>query len=159
MTAELLMNAIGDISDRYISEFSSVKPKKQIALWIKLSSLAACLALTMTIGFFAVMSLGNIETSPNYNPQIRLNNAVYVYTSTAHELPEGWELISEVKKFTQYVTENGDSNCCKQGEKIYQHPDKKHEIYVYTKLFSGSDKYWYVKFKSKKIEMMESTIS
>lgn len=50
MKAETLMQAIGNISDEHISEFASVKPRLFTKNgWQKLLSVAACIALLVTV--------------------------------------------------------------------------------------------------------------
>lgn len=59
-------------------------------------------------------------------------------------LPNECELIGEVTcRGRENLGKDGFGSWFKVGDKIYQHPDKPDEVYVYTAFMSGSGNYWY----------------
>ena len=153
MKKKLLMNAIGGINDSHIVEFADVKPqKKSAALWVKIVSAAACLALVM----IAIPVLNSLINKPNGNvsalPCITIKDTFYIIDpeypdSLTAELPAGYVVIGTVESNDSSHKEiNGYSQGCKIGEQIYQNPNLPDEVYVYTTLFSGSNEYRYIRF-------------
>lgn len=158
MNKKLLMDAIGGISDSHIAEFSDVKPlKKSAALWVKIVSAAACLALIM----IAIPLIHNLVNTPGSSvsaiPYVKINDKLYIidpdYSGTAAAaLPDEYVLIGKVERNPGGKSQdiiNGDAAGCKVGEKIYQSPNSPDEIYVYTTLFLGNGEYRYIRFVCK----------
>ncbi len=156
MKRKLLMSAIGGISDSHIVEFADVKPqKKSAALWVKIVSVAACLALVI----IAIPVINNIVNTPGGSvsaiPFVKINDMIYIIDSnypstTTTELPNEYVIIGKVERNpssdkSQEII-NGDGAGCKVGDKIFQAPDSPNEVYVYTTLFSGSGEYRYIRF-------------
>lgn len=88
------MNAIGGINDSHIVEFADVKPqKKSAALWVKIVSAAACLAIILCA---LPIALNYIEMTKDKIPPLNVFvvNESYYETVTdknvlsAHGLPE-----------------------------------------------------------------------
>lgn len=158
MNKKMLMNAIGGISDSHIVEFSNVKPsKKSATLWVKIISVAACLALIM----IAIPLINNLINTPGSSvsaiPYVKINDKLYIidsdYSGTAATaLPDEYVLIGEIERNPGGKSQdiiNGDAAGCKVGEKVFQSPNSPDEIYVYTALFSGNGEYRYVRFVHK----------
>lgn len=156
MKKKLLMNAIGGISDSHIVEFADVKPqKKNATLWVKIASVAMCLALLI----IAIPAINNFVKTPGDSvsaiPFVKINDMIYTIDSdhpntTLTELPNEYVIIGKVERNpssdkSQEII-NGDAAGCKVGDKIFQAPDSPNEIYVYTTLFSGSGEYRYIRF-------------
>lgn len=157
MKRKWMMSAIGWISNSHIVEFTDVNPqKKSTALWVKIISAATCLALII----IAIPAINNYINTLGGSilaiPYVKINDVIYIIdsnhpSSTTTKLPEKYVVIGKIErnpssdKFQKII--NGDAAGCKVGEEIFQSPDSPNEIYVYTKLFSGSDEYRYVRFE------------
>lgn len=159
MKGKLLMNAIGGISDPHIVEFANVKPRKKNAtLWVKIVSVAACLALAI----IAISMIGDPADAPggpaSAIPYVKINDMVYIIdpnhtNTTTNKLSDDYVVIGKVERNpssdkSQEIV-NGDATGCKVGDEIFQSPDLPNEVYVYTTLFSGSGEYRYVRFVHK----------
>lgn len=63
MNAEKLIRAIGGISDKHIEEFSVVKPVFSTkTTWLKIASIAACIAILFSIVNIALNLLIGLST-------------------------------------------------------------------------------------------------
>lgn len=159
MNSERIMEAISGISDRHILEFAEVKPKeKSDGFWVKLALTAACFGLVVLAIPMLLNLIAPSRSSPSATPYVRVNGMVYVidpnYPDTATlELPEKYVVIGTVERNPSPDESrepmNGDASGCQVGDKIYQAPGSYNEIYVYTRLFSGSEEYRYLRFLRK----------
>ena len=82
-------------------------------------------------------------------PLVVFNDTTYRIADEypANNLPDGYVLVGEVTsndRGDRYT--NGYSSGCHVGDKIYQNPADSQDVFVSTTLFSGSDKYWYIRF-------------
>lgn len=171
-----LMNAVGKISDEHIAEFAYVAPKKfYVAPWMKIAAAAACLAAVVMV----IKTVSSIKDStvppvtdstvsqvtdsmPSSNvtdgllPHVYFNDRAYVIygrSDSAYildELPDGYVEVGEIKAVGRDV--NGYGEGPKIGEKIYQNADFSEDLYVYTSLFAGGKRYWYMLFTDRTFE-------
>lgn len=150
----LLMRAIGGISDEHIAEFAFVQPqKKRVPLWVKIASAAACLTLAVTAVFVINNLVDKTDSGNNYNtiqPSLYFNDRFYVLDPVGEgcdKLPEGYVLVGEITSEDRNNKEvNGYGEMLRIGNKIYQNPDFMGDVYVYTTLFTGGERYWYLRF-------------
>lgn len=148
----LLMKAIGGISDEHITEFACVQPrKKRVPLWVKI---AACIVLTIAaVPIIRVLVL-NAESynRPNnrLQPGLFFNDKPYILDPVGRgcdNLPEEYVLVGEITSEDRNNKEvNGYGEMLRIGNKIYQNPDFSGDVYVYTTLFTGGERYWYLRF-------------
>lgn len=147
----ILLKAVGGISDEHITEFACVQPQKT-PLWVKLVSAAACLALAVT-AVFVIRGLVNKTNSGNFVngllPHLFFNDKQYIIDSgePCDDLPEGYVFVGEITSEDRNNKKvNGYGEMLRIGNKIYQRPDFTGDVYVYTTLFTGGERYWYLRF-------------
>lgn len=150
-----LMDAIGGISDRHITEFAYVKPRRRaLPLWARIVPAAACAVLiaaaVVTIPR-VIPHISGIINNNNYSnaPEVYFNDRYYNYDGSIgafSELPDGYEKAGEVtSRDVENRGKNGYANACEIGDEIYIDPNDAEYIFVYTKLFSGTE-YRYLRF-------------
>lgn len=92
----------------------------------------------------------NSQYNTTVQPLVIFNDKFYVLSPSDYpfyELPEGYVLVGTVTSNDKADKgSNGYSSGCHVGDKIYQIPDNTNYLMVYTTLFTGSDKYHYLKF-------------
>ena len=148
----LLLKAIDGISDEHITEFACVQPRKK-PLWVKLISAAACLALAVT-AVFVIHGLVDKTDSGNFVdellPHLFFNDKQYILDPELEhcdDLPEGYVFVGEITSEDRNNKKvNGYGEMLRIGNKIYQDPDFSGDVYVYTTLFTGGERYWYLRF-------------
>ncbi len=95
-------------------------------------------------------SNGNSDIPTNALPLVIFNDAVYVIAGDdypTYDLPKGYVFVGEVTSNNKTDRNaSGYSSGCHVGDKIYQNPSDPQDVFVSTTLFSGSDKYWYIRF-------------
>ncbi len=96
------------------------------------------------------LAFSQTNDSENALPLVNFNDAVYIIAGDdypTYDLPEGYVFVGEVTGNNKADSNaNGYSSGCHVGDKIYQDPADPQDVYVSTTLFSGSDKYWYIRF-------------
>lgn len=145
---------------RYIVRIKEVgnvdkQEKKSSLSWGKVTLVIACFALLLAAFFLIHSNLKNAGGSTSVIPYVKINDKIYIidpnYPNTSKNVlsdsfvPIGMIEGNSSSNKAQDLN-NGDSNGCKVGEKIFQSPNSLNEIYVYTTLFSGSNEYRYVRF-------------
>ena len=146
-----ILDAMGNIDDKLISEAATYKPqKKKTPTWTKWMAAAACLCLIVAVSSIDLRKPSDVSAIPF----VKVNDIVYVYDSTGYktdELPQEYQLIGEVSGNTNSASnaQNGQASGPKIGEKIYQCPAKTDEVLVCTTLFSADKTYRYIKFVAK----------
>ncbi len=92
----------------------------------------------------------NSQYTTTVQPLVIFNDKSYVLSPSDYpfyELPEGYVLVGTVTGNDKADKgSNGYASGCHVGDKIYQNPDNTNYLMVYTTLFTGSDKYHYLKF-------------
>lgn len=95
-------------------------------------------------------SSGSSDIPTKALPLVIFNDAVYVIAGDdypTYDLPEGYVFVGEITSNDKTDRNaNGYSSGCHVGDKIYQNPADPQDVFVSTTLFSGSDKYWYIRF-------------
>lgn len=90
------------------------------------------------------------ESQTTIMPKVILNDITYIlapHDYPTYDLPEGYVFVGQVTSNDKIdESENGYSWGCHVGDKIYQNPSDPQDVFVSTTLFSGSDKYWYIRF-------------
>lgn len=167
----LIKSAIGGISDKHITEFAFVTPKRgRIKLLAKIASAAACVAVAVaavpmigrTISSLPAFSNGLDLSEPSqsiiddfpeqyyqYTPHVRINGKVYMMYFLPGELDklsDSYEVIGEVLSVDSLDSDkDGYAKLCNVGELIFQDPDLPGEIFVYTTLYDDEG-YHYIRF-------------
>lgn len=152
-----ITSAIGGISDEHIAEFAFVKPKKvRTKLLIKIAAAAACFAAVIMV--FRMFS-PEMDNMPGSNitaelwPHVYFNDRAYgIYgrSDPLDELPDGYVEVGEITAVGRDV--NGHGEGPRIGEKIYQNADFPEDLYVYTTLFTGGERYRYLLFTDRTFE-------
>ena len=74
MTGEMILDAIGGISDRYLLEFAHVEPKKR-AIWWRWLGVAACIGLFLTaVLLWPGYSQSEVDSS---KPTFSMNDVIW----------------------------------------------------------------------------------
>lgn len=146
----ILMKAIGGISDEHIAEFAFVRPrKKRVPLWVKIAS-AACIVLAVAAVPIVRINVQSLEQPSTLQPCLYFNDKFYILDPVSRgrgDLPEGYVLVGEITSGDRGNKEvNGYGEMLRTGNKIYQSSDFSGDVYVYTTLFTGGEYYWYLRF-------------
>lgn len=152
-----LMDAIGGISDRHITEFAYVKPqKKAVPLWARIIPAAACAAIiaAAVVGVPRIIPHeAGIINNNNYanSPEVYFNDRYYNYDGSVGaftEPPDGYERAGAVtSRGVENRGKNGYTNVCKIGDIIYADPNDTEYIFVYTNV---EYTYFYLRFHEAK---------
>lgn len=147
-----LMDAVKGISDRHIVEFAYVKrEKKHITRRRILISAAACLAVITAVIAAVPFVRNNTKSVNGLLPHVYINDRAYTFYGRSDNgisvLPAGYVLIGEITSADRNNKRvNGYGEMLRIGEKIYQNPDFPEDVYVYTTLFTGGERYRNVLF-------------
>lgn len=171
MSDNFPLRCVGLIDDAIIetsiNTFGKIRKDRKIKL---ISSIVAAVLLTASVPV-GVLQLRS-ENMTNYDialadsqvsdpadsqdinttvqPLVIFNDKGYVLSPSDYpfyELPEGYVLVGTVTSNDKADKgSNGYASGCHVGDKIYQNPDNTNYVMVYTTLFTGSDKYHYLKF-------------
>lgn len=90
------------------------------------------------------------ESQTTIIPKVILNDITYILAPDdypTYDLPEGYVFVGQVTSNDKIdESANGYLSGCHVGDKIYQNPADPQDVFVSTTLFSGGDKYWYIRF-------------
>ncbi len=180
MTTDKLLDAIGLISDKAISEareshisaYSADIPRKRITRpFIKWAAIAASFALVLSLGILGGLNsfMGPQSTNqPNAHvspPHFMANDKMFWRSPNeenfSETLPEGYVECGAIQNILPVESDlrqfqNFDSVYGHVGDKIYTNPEKPDTAYLYSEMGRDDGKYQYLLFITQ--ELRESTV-
>lgn len=111
MNNKRLLEAIGNIDEKFIKESEPVMKKKVLPLWKKIGALAACIAVVFAVGTGIFANAGRSFTFPDGQKMMFYKANLSDAQLTDRVLPEGSKTRELTKEETEKIFKNLDVNC------------------------------------------------